>query len=300
MLTLLEWSKLQADPLTSGIVEIYSSVNPVLQVMPFENIAGAAYVYNREGTLPGIAFRGINESFTESTGIINPQTESLKIAGGESYYDTFLVATGNGSNDARATHDAMKVKAMSLFWLKSYFDGSSTSDPREFDGLNARLTGGQVIDAGSGGATLTLDMVDDLVDAVIGSPSAIFCNKTMARKITKLAQSTSQVTFTQDQLGRVLTVYAGIPLYVVEEDNAGNDILAFDEDDGAGNLDTTSLYAVSFGPDRLHGIQNAPMSVRDLGELTSRPALATRVEWFSSMVAKHPKSAARLRYVNNA
>lgn len=298
MLTLTEWAKLNPDPLTAGVVEVYSSVNSVLELMPFENIAGGAYLYSREQTLPGIAFRGVNESYTESTGVINPQTEALKIAGGESDYDTFLVATGTATPDGRSTHDALKVKAMSLFWLKSFFDGNSTTDPREFDGLNARLTGAQVIDAGSGGAALTLDMVNDLIDAVVGTPSAIYCNKSVARKITKLAQSTSQVTFTQDQLGRVITNYAGIPLLTVEEDNEGNQILGFDEDDGASHLDTTSLYAVSYGPDRIHGIQASPMVVTDLGQLASKPAWRTRCEWFSSFVVKHPRAAARLIHVN--
>ncbi len=298
MLTLTEWAKLNQDPLTSGVVEIYSSVNPVLELMPFENIAGAAYLYNREGTLPGIAFRGVNESYTESTGIINPATEPLKIAGGESDYDTFLIATGTGQNDARATHDAMKVKAFSLFWLKNFFDGDSGADPRAFDGLNARITGNQLISAGTGGASLTLDMLNDCVDAVVGTPSALMCNKAVARKITKLAQSTNQVTFSQDQLGRVVTSYAGIPIHIVEDDHEGNAILGFDEDDGSGNDDTASLYAVSFGPDRMHGIQSAPMSVRDLGELSHKPGFRTRVEWFSAFVVKHPRAVARLCHIN--
>jgi hypothetical protein len=51
--------------------------------------------------------------------------------------------------------------------------------------------------------------------------------------------------------------------------------------------------------DALHGIQTAPIDVRDLGELQTKPALRTRTEWYAGMVVKHPKAAARLRWVNN-
>jgi hypothetical protein len=76
-------------------------------------------------------------------------------------------------------------------------------------------------------------------------------------------------------------------------------ILGFDEDDGQGNLDTTSVYAVRFRLNALHGIQTAPIDVRDLDELQTKPALRTRTEWYAGMVVKHPKAAARLRWVNN-
>jgi len=300
MLTLIEHAKLNPSPLAQGVVEIISSENPVLLRMPFENINGPAFVYNREGTLPGVAFRGINESYTESTGVVNPQQEALKICGGESDFDKFLVDTGTGTNDSRAIHDGMKAKALALKWMRTFFDGDSNADPREFDGLNVRLTGDQHVQLASGGATLTLADVDDLIDAVQGTPTVLLMNKFLHRKVTRLAQGSSQVTFGLDELGRPITSYGGIPIAVVEDDEQGNEILAFDEDDGASNFDTASIYAVRFGMDTFHGIQTGPVDARDLGELDSKPAVRTRIEWFAAMVLKHPKAAARLSRINKA
>lgn len=300
MLTLLEHAKLNPSPLVQGVVEIFASENPILLNMPFETINGPAYVYNLEGALPGVSFRGINESFTESTGVINPQTEALKICGGESYYDTFLVKTGTGNNDARAVHDGLKAKALALKWARVFFDGSSESDPREFDGLNRRLTGSQHVQLATGGATLTLAKVNELIDAIQGTPTLLLMNKTMRRKITDLAAGTAAVSMGLDQLGRSMTAYAGIPIAVVEDDDEGNAILGFDEDDGSGNLDTCSIYAVKFDMGAFHGIQAGPVDVRDIGELPNRPAYCTRSEWFAAMVLKHPKAAARLSRINNA
>lgn len=302
MLTMIEAAKLMKNPLQTGIIEIFAANNPVLERLPFVNIQGNAFKYNREGTLPGIAFRGINESYTESTGVINPQTETLSICGGDSDYDVALVKMGAGSNDLRAAYDAMKAKALTLTWLKTFFDGDSSENPREFDGLNLRLEGTtQQIDAGAGGATLTLDMVDDVIDAIQGTPDVLLMNKTMRRKINKLRRSAGQATEqVNDAFGRQIEAYASIPIGVIGDDAEGNAILGFDEDDGASHNDTTSIYAVRFGLDALHGIQTEPMSVRDLGELDSKPALRTRIEWYSGEVIKHPKAVSRLRYINAA
>lgn len=301
MLTILEWSKLQSDPLQSGVVEVFGMSNPVLERMPFQNIMGNAYRYNREGTLPGIAFRGINESYTESTGIINPVTETLTICGGDSDYDVSLVKMGVGDNNARAAHDAMKSKALSLNWLKTFFDGDSDVEPREFDGLNKRLTGGQHIQLASGGAVLTLDDLDQLIDAVEGTPDVLLMSKTMRRKVNALMRAAGQAQETvSDTFGRQIQAYAGIPIGIVEEDDTNAQILAFDEDDGSGNLDTASIYALRFGMDALMGIQTEPMDVRDLGELDTKPAYRTRIEWYSGLAIKHPEAAARLSRINNA
>ena len=110
-ITLLEASKLVTDPLQRGVVTIFPKVSPVLERLPLFQVAGQAYRYNQEETLPGVAFRGINASYTESTGIVNPQVESLFVLGGISAVDRALVATQGNVNNLRATYDAMKAKA---------------------------------------------------------------------------------------------------------------------------------------------------------------------------------------------
>jgi hypothetical protein len=301
MLTILDAAKLNDNPLASGVVEVIASHNPVLERLPFVNISGNAYRYNREGTLPGVAFRGYGEGYTESTSIINPQAENLTICGGDSDYDVALVKQNAGqTNNLRAAHDAMKAKSLSLTWLKTYFDGDSSANPKEFDGLNRRLTGSQLISLATGGGALTLAKVDELIDAVQGTPDVLLMNKTMRRKIGALASGTAAVQMSLDALGRPMSSYAGVPIGIVEDDASGTAILGFDEDDGSSNLDTCSMYAVKFDFGMMHGVQTEPISVRDLGELDSKPALRTRIEWYAAIVAKHPKCAARLRYINNA
>jgi hypothetical protein len=296
VLTITEWSKLNPDPLTSGVVEIFATENPVLAALPFINTAGSAFRYNIEESLPGVAFRGFNEGYVESTGVINPMVESLTILGGDSDYDVAQIAMQTGGNDTRAVHDGLKAKAATLTWLRTFFDGDTSKNPKEFDGLNRRLAGNQVLSAGANGGTLEFKMLDELVDAVRGTPSLLLMNKTMRRTVRAMARSVNALTITTDQLGRELEGYAGVPFGLVEEDETGAEILGFDETQGTANA-TTSIYAVRFGADTFHGIQTKPLEARDLGEVDDKPALRTRMEWYSGIVLKHPRAAARLKGV---
>lgn len=296
MLTQTEYAKLNPNPLQSGVVEIFASTNPFMLRMPYQNIAGAAYVYNREQTLPGIAFRGINESYTESTGVINQLSEPLRIIGGDLDTDVALVAWGTGVNDTRASHDSLKVKALSLAHLKTIFDGNSAGASNQFDGLNIRLTGNQVLEAGEDGAVLTFDMLDDLCDAIAGQPSLLLMNQKMRSRVRALSRSIGAFTIAKDDLGREVDMYNGVPIALIEDDAAGNPILGFDEEQGDSEV-TTSIYAVRFGGDGMFGAQTAPISVRDLGEQHGKPAYRTRLEHYSTIVLEHPRCAARLKGV---
>jgi hypothetical protein len=301
---MVEASKLLQNPLQRGIVEIFPRTSPVLQYLPFMDVAGNAYSYNLEDTLPGIGFRAINTTYDESTGVVNPQTESLKVFGGICKVDRALVKTQGNVNDLRAIHDGMKAKAAALEFTKVFFKGSETADPDSFDGLEKRLTGSQVINAGSsdGGDVLTLDMLDQLMDAVQGGPDVLFMSKTMRRKANKLIRAAGQAVETvTDAFGRQLTSYAGVPIGVIESDKDGNEILGFTEPDlDNGDKNTcTSIYAVRFGvKEYVSGLQAGPMEVIDQG--LQGIFYQTLIEWICSIAVFHPKAAARLRGLKNA
>jgi hypothetical protein len=165
------------------------------------------------------------------------------------------------------------------------------------------LTGDQVIDAGStaGGDALTLDKLDELIDAVQGGADVLFCNKVTRRKISALVRAAGQAIETvSDSFGRQLTAYAATPIGVIEEDKDGNQILAFNEDDSAGDAaQCTSIYAVRFGlAEYVSGLQAGSMDVLDQG--LQGTFYQTLIEWICGLGVFHPKAAARLRGIKNA
>lgn len=301
MLTQVEWSKLNPNPLQSGVVEVFARENPVIALMPFANIAGNAFSYNVEESLPNVAFRGYNEGYTEDTGVINPRTETLTLLGGDSDFDVALIAQQVGDANTRAVYDALKAKSLSLKWLRTFFEGDTDVDPKSFDGITKRLTGDQVIEAGANGGAITLSMFDELVDAVNGQPSAIFARKGTIRayrNLLRMAGGTTPESIMLAEFGRPVIAHNGVPILPIELDTNGTQILPGDETQGT-NDDTCSAYAVRFGLDGLHGIQTQPISARDLGEVDDKPAYRTRIEHYSGIVLKSGRCAARLKGITN-
>lgn len=295
-LTLLEAAKLNSgDVYRAGVISKFAESSEVLRVLPFQGIQGNSLKYNIEETLPGIGFRGVNGSFTESTGIINPKTESLSIAGGDLDVDKFIIDTMGA--DQRTVQEGMKIKALAIAWTKGFVKGDSETDPATFDGLQKRLAGDAVIANHATGAGLSLLKLDEAIDAV-DSPNAILMNKTMRRRLTVAARTAAvggNITYTIDQFGRQVTMYNDLPIIIIDKDNENVDILGFTEANS-----TTSIYIVSFGDGKVQGLENGGMSVRDLGELDSKPALRTRVEWYSGFGVFAPRSAARLKNITDA
>ncbi|MDT2240700.1 hypothetical protein P7H22_10640 [Paenibacillus larvae] len=71
-LTLPEAAKLSTDTLQKGAsIETFARSSAVLEMLPFMDIVGNSYRYNQEAVLPQVGFRGVNEGYQESTGVVN-------------------------------------------------------------------------------------------------------------------------------------------------------------------------------------------------------------------------------------
>lgn len=302
-LTLIEAAKLNdGDVFRSAIIQLYAGSSDVLRVLPFENIAGNALRYNREGNLPGVGFRGVNEAFAASTGVINPLTEPLVIAGGDLDVDRFIIQTMGPQ--VRSQHEAMKVRALSLNFTKKFIKGDMTSEPREFDGLQTRVTGNQLVAAGStaNGTALSLSKLDEAIDQTL-NPTHILMNKKMARRLTAAARLNTvggDIKFDIDEFGKRVQFYNGLPILTVDLDADGSEILPFTEAATSGTATATSIYVMSIGADGVTGIQNGIPDVRDLGELQTSPVFRTRVEWYVGIATFHGRAVTRLWSIADA
>ena len=302
-LTLIEAAKLETgDTVRQAVIEIYAGSSDILMALPFDGIQGNALKYNREQTLPGIGFRGVNESYTASTGVLNPQTENLVIAGGELDVDTFIVQTmGMGQ---RAIQEAMKLRGLALAWTRKFIKGDTASDPREFDGLQTRVTGAQLIAAGAtaNGTPLSLAKLDEAIDQTL-NPTHLLMNKGMRRLLTQAARDTAVggfISYDKDAFGRTVTKYNDLPILIVDLDNAGALILPFTEAASSGTATATSIYVLSIGDGMLTGIENGGMRVQDLGLLQAEPKYRTRVEWFNGLCVMNGRAVTRLWSIANA
>ncbi|MEV8269145.1 major capsid protein [Microbacterium oleivorans] len=314
--TLAQAALLSENDLQRGVLEVFVQEASVLDRIPLLDIEGNAYAYNKEATLPGVAFRSVNEAYTESTGTVVQATESLVILGGDADVDTFIQQTRSNINDQRAIQTRLKVKAAAYKYQDAFFNGDVTVDPKGFDGLKKRLIGNQVIDAGVNGLPILgssnadiyafFDKLDELVAAVPGLTAengAIYAPRGLRSKVLSAGRRIGGTEMVKEDLtGKRVATWNGIPLLDPGDNLAGAQILAQNETQGTAN-NAASIYAVKFGEDEadagVTGLTNGGVSVRDLGEVDDKPALRTRIEFFCGLATFGGKSAARLRGVLN-
>ncbi|MCR1995725.1 major capsid protein [Bifidobacterium animalis] len=317
-ITLTEAAKLSTTDLQKGVLETFVQTSPVLDRIPMLEIEGNAYAYNSEATLPGVEFRAVNGSYSESTGTVNQKSETLAILGGDADVDRFIQQTRSNLNDQRATQTAMKVKAISYKFQDTFINGDTETDANSFDGLKKRLTGNQVIDAGTNGLNVVgssnadihkfLDKLDELLAAVPGingTNGAIYANAKIIRKIASALRHVSLDTvLMEDIAGKRAIQWNGIPILDLGTTAAATpvDILPLTETQGTATA-SSSIYAVKFGADEgdqaVTGLTNGGVQVEDLGQLQSKPAYRTRIEFYCGMAVFGGKAAARLKGVLN-
>ncbi|MFF4771127.1 major capsid protein [Streptomyces sp. NPDC001255] len=311
-LTLAEAAKLSTTDLQRGVIETFVQESPILDRLPLMDIEGNAYAYNSEATLPGVEFRGVNDSYSESTGTVNQATESLVILGGDADVDTFIAQTRSNLNDQRALQEQLKVKAAAYKFQDAFFNGDVAVDPKGFDGLRKRLVGAQVMTADANGMGPVLgghdffDALDALIAQVPGLSAgngALYANRKIIAKIASSARRLGGYEMVQEALtGKRVATYQGIPLLDPGQTAAGADIIPTTETQGTAE-DASSIYAVKFGQSEgdkgVTGLTNGGVSVRDLGELDSKPAYRTRIEFFCGLALFSGQAAARLNGVLN-
>jgi hypothetical protein len=304
-LTLIEASKIDdGNVKRAAIIEMFAANSDLLRVMPFDDIPGGSLSYNQEGKLPGVAFRGYNQAYSESVGIVNPQVEVLKIAGGDLDVDKAILKTRG--EDQRSIQEAMKVKALSLYLTGKMINGDASINPLEFDGLRARIQGYQLLPALSTAPTanspLSLEALDAAIDHV-DNPTHLVMSKEMRRKLTSAARNYQVggfVEYTVDEFGKRVTMYNDLPILIADYDDTGVKIIDFNEAGPAGGTTSTSIYILSVQESMLTGLQNGVMEVTDLGELQTKPVFRTRVEWLVSLAALHGRCASRVWGITNA
>lgn len=297
---LVEYAKSLQNPLERGVVELYAQSSDILAAMPFKTVSGP-YQYSREATLPGIAFRGINETYTPDFSIENPQVEQLFIAGGEADVDNFLLAL---DTSRRGREESRKIKQMARALTSKVLTGSNVTDPREFDGLQTRIGSGQTISNSgtSGGGALSLTKLDEAIDAT-QEPTHLIMNRSLRLRFQAALRDqtlSGNLFMGKDDFGRPQMTYGGLPILVGYEAGPDARILPFSEAGSGGGSTASSIYCVSFREGGVCGLQLGGMSVKDLGELESAPKHRTRIEWYTGMCVENPYAATRLTSISNA
>lgn len=288
-LTLAEASKLSNDVLLQGVVETVVKESPILQVLPFIEIVGNGLTYNQENALPDIDFYDVGDPWSESTPTFTQKTANLKIMGGDADVDNFIKATRSNIQDLEAAVIELKAKALKDKFEDTFLYGNATTSPKQFDGIRKLIDTGtassQVVAAGASGATLTLSMLDQLIDTIKGGkPDLLLMSRRSRRKINSLVRTTGgMMEANRDRWGNFVQYWDGVPIGVSD--------WILDTHVVSGSVETATtggtssvIYTLQMGEGGLCGL-TAPgfITVEPIGSLETKDANRNRIKWYVSL-----------------
>jgi hypothetical protein len=297
-LTILEAAKTETDPQRVAVIRELAE-SELISIMPFRNVQGGLD-YAVEAELPAVGFRGYNETYDDSYGVINPQYERLKFFGGD--IDVDIQRIKNYGPQARAEQIQMKVRSLRLTFEDYVINGDESADVRAFDGLKTRINVGSSQAVNVNGA-LSCTALDELIDAVDGDGKILLMNKKMRRRLSAASRNTTIggfMSYEQDTFGRRVTMYNDARIVVTDTNAQNVQIQGFTE-----TSSSTSIYCVAFGDLQTTGIQGPAangygIDIREFGEIAEAPVDRTRIDWSIGMAIMNGRSAARAHGITDA
>lgn len=285
-MTLADSLKLTTDTLQAGVIETLATESKILAVLPFMNVQGSGYTYNVETELSDTKFRAVGEEIVAGSAGYETRTEALKILGDEAIIDTFQIAVYGNVNDLMALEVQLKTKAIAHKFEKTFISGNSETNVKEFDGIDKRIKDGQVVDFTEYKEKVDgVDVVgyatamDELIDKVLGTPSALIMNKATRREV--VANFRKYITYSTNEFGKQLALYDGVPILDVEDEVLPT---------------KNTIYAVRFAAkEAVCGLTNGGIQVKALGEVDNAPQLKTRIEWFVGLAVFNDRAIAKAK-----
>ena len=230
----------------------------------------------------------------------------LKIFGGSYQIDRVIAGMGGIVNEV-LLQSQQKIKAAQALFNDTVINGDSAVNTNAFDGLEKAIVGSSTeitpdaaIDLSTSDALDTnykafLDVLDEFIMQLDGTPTVLLGNLKMIAKLRAVARRSVMYQTTNDSWGRPVEMYGTIPFIDLGAKPGTNDPVA--KTDEAGE---TSLYAVRLGLDGLHGVSMAGVSPVKawLPDYTKAGAVKTgEVEMVAAIALKATKAAGALRKI---
>jgi HK97 family phage major capsid protein len=292
-LTLAESAKLSTDMVRAGVVETIVKEEHILDALPFIDVLGNSFAYNRLNTEPTISFFNVGDSWTESTPDFTQVSVQLKILGGDADVDNFIQMSRSSEQDIEAAVVQQKAKALARKWADTFVNGDVAVDAKSFDGINkicAGLPAGQTVSMGTNGATLTLAKLDELIDAVKTKNIALVMSRRSRRTLQSLVRTSGAILETRPgAFLEQVQLYNGVPVFV-------NDYVSDAQTQGTSS-DCSSIYCFSMGEadQGVVGLTSGDgIQVQRIGDLEVKDATRHRVKWYTAIAVLSTLSLARL------
>jgi len=303
-ITLAEASKNVQDALQAGVIDEFRKSSWIMDHITFDDVvspvgggATMTYSYARLKTQPTAGFRAVNNEYTAQT------VEK------ELFHTTLKVFGGIASEVE--LQQAQKIKAANALFNDTFINGDTATDANAFDGLEKALAGSSTEYNGAAGDSVIdlstsalvtanyaqfLDMLDEFLTGLDGTPSFIGGNAKLIAKIRACARRASMYQTSLNAFGQQVESYGVIPFVDLGAKAGSNtDVIATDVSTGL-----TSLYVGRLGLDGLHGVSmagQAPIRTWLPDFTTSGAVKKGEVEMTGAIALKATKAAGVFRKI---
>ena len=206
------------QPLVDRILQEIIEINNPLRVnLPRKPGSGLAWILNQR-TSRGAAGNFVDDSTepSETQGSYLQKQFPYKTVLDRRKVTRKLQAVGRTLLDIEASEVQDGLQNIADSEENALFNGDSSLNPQQFDGMRKLIPPTQSIIAGDGvnGGPLTLNLLDHLIDLNRGMPTMLVMSKRANRKLNSLLQVQQRFIDTMQVKGgfRVM-VYNGIPIY---------------------------------------------------------------------------------------
>jgi hypothetical protein len=301
--TLAESAKLCQDELVAGVIENVVTVNRMFEVLPFDGISGNALAYNRENALGDVQVAGVGSTITAKAAATFTQvTSSLTTIIGDAEVNGLIQATRSNHVDQTAVQVASKAKSCGRKFQDMLINGTGSSN--QFSGLLSLVDSSKVVTAGANGATLTFDMLDELIDQVTDKDGVVDYLTMPARTLRSYyallralggASIGDVVTLPS---GAQVPAYRGIPIF-------RNDYIPVNQTQGSASTCTTVFAGTLDDGSQKYGISGltaenaAGIQIKNIGEKEDADEEITRVKWYCGLALFSLNGLAALKGVLN-
>ena len=312
MITLAQAQTLTQDKLWNGVVDELRK-DALLEMMVFDNNAvynnGSTlnYSYNKIKNRSGAASRAINTDYTASEADTELVTVPLKILGGKYEIDRVIHAYVHGVQyaDQEAFQLEEKIKAIRRGFAKQFIAGNSSTDSKEFDGLDKLISDKMKLDTDidlSTPALITqnysalLDALRDMEAEFDGDPTAYFCSREGYALMQKIADRAAGFTVTKDNFGRETIRYNG-SVFARLGDTNGSNYCPIPIETATGK---TAIYPVRIGLDAVHAISptgnTAGIDVYPIDKESSSAVRSGACEMVTAIALKNIRTAGKITF----
>ena len=260
-----------ADKVDQQIVDMFRRSSLLLDNMVFDNAISPGtggstltYGYIQLSTPSTAGVRSINGEYTPGEAKKEKKTTNAIIMGGAFQMDRVIQST-SGAAGEMAFQAEQKIKATANYFHNLVINGSSQAQDTgfvagTFDGLRKLLSG--TANELTAQTSLTtsqeldenynafLDEMENFLSCLDGTPSMLLMNRSMLVKLRSIARRAGYYERTQDDFGRTVETYAGVPMVDMGQYFDGEKVCDVVATEGG----KTCIYAVSLGLDGFHGI----------------------------------------------